>query len=372
MKILHICNDYCGSKVHAELYRRLDALGVEQTVYAYYRGGDAEGKNRFESQHTEFLFRPILKGRHRVLYHQKVETVYKDLMQAATHLDFDLAHATTLFSDGPIAYRMFKEYNTPYVVTVRNTDINEFLCVAPWSWPMGMKVLRNAQKIVFISKAPMEKFCRHWLIRRMLPEIQGKFVVQPNGVEDYWLDHVRHGTKNLSHQINYVGRFDVNKNVVRLIHAVLALRGRYPDIKLHLVGGDGWREKEVLALVQRYPQWLEYHGKIYDKDKLLELYAGCSVFAMPSIHETFGLVYIEALTQNLAIIYTRNQGVDGLLDERVGEKVNALSTGSIQEAICRIFEKREEYLAHEIVDFECFRWDGIAARYSHLYKNIKE
>ena len=45
MKILHICNDYCGSKVHANLFRRLDELGVEQTVYAYYRGGDVREKN---------------------------------------------------------------------------------------------------------------------------------------------------------------------------------------------------------------------------------------------------------------------------------------------------------------------------------------
>ena len=45
MRILHICNDYCGSKVHANLYRRLDELGVEQTVYAYYRGGDVRENN---------------------------------------------------------------------------------------------------------------------------------------------------------------------------------------------------------------------------------------------------------------------------------------------------------------------------------------
>ena len=32
-------------------------------------------------------------------------------------------------------------------LTVRNTDINEFLAMAPWAWPIGMKVLKHAQKI---------------------------------------------------------------------------------------------------------------------------------------------------------------------------------------------------------------------------------
>lgn len=370
MKILQICNDYCGSKVHANLYRRLDELGVEQTVYTYYRGGDAEGKNRFEGKQTEFLFRPILKGWHRVLYHEKIYTVYKDLINHCPHMDFSLSHATTLFSDGPIAYRLLKEHGIPYVVTVRNTDINEFMAVAPWTWPMGLKVLRHAQRIIFISKAPMEKFCRHFLVKRILPEIQGRLVLQPNGVDDYWLKHVQKGEKNMSHNIIYVGRFDVNKNVVRLAHAVLALRERYPDMKLHMVGGDGWQQKKVLNLVQKYPQWLEYHGKVYDKEKLRELYGHCSMFAMPSIFETFGLVYIEALSQHLAVIYTKNQGIDGLLDERVGEKVNALSTKSIQNAICNIFDHREKYLAHEVVDFETFRWTRIAEAYHRLYLDI--
>ncbi len=90
---------------------------------------------------------------------------------------------------------------------------------------------------------------------------------------------------------------------------------------------------------------------------------------MPSIHETFGLVYIEALTQHLAVVYTRNQGIDGLLDERVGEKVNALSESSIRKGIEKILKDRERYKALEVVDFKEFDWSRIAARYLDLYRD---
>lgn len=59
---------------------------------------------------------------------------------------------------------------------------------------------------------------------------------------------------------------------------------------------------------------------------------------MPSYHETFGLVYIEALTQHLAIVYTKGQGVDGMLDSSVGEAVKASSKANI---------KRKDILAPE-------------------------
>lgn len=133
MRILHICNDFCGSKVHANLYAELDKQGVQQTVYTYFLDASLSGKNNFEGMATVFVHRPILSKRHRILYHKKIRDVYTDLkMQLSAALNtYDLAHATTLFSDGAVALRLYKEYGVPYIVTVRNTDINEFLGYAP-------------------------------------------------------------------------------------------------------------------------------------------------------------------------------------------------------------------------------------------------
>lgn len=81
---------------------------------------------------------------------------------------------------------------------------------------------------------------------------------------------------------------------------------------------------------------------------------------MPSFHETFGLVYLEALSQHLVIVYTRGLGVDGMLDARVGEAVRSSSNKDIKNAITRIFMHRSRYLASEVVDFRQFRWSAIA------------
>lgn len=369
MRILHICNGFCGSKVHANLYKRLDDLNVEQTIFAYYRGTGKEGKNQFEATHTSFIYKRILKIWHRLFYHLKIKKVYSGLKKEVSPLDYDLVHATTMFSDGAIAYQLHKEFHLPYIVTVRNTDVNTFLAIAPHTWLMGLKILRKAHRIVFISKALQEKFCKHIVIKRILPDIQNKFVLLPNGIDDYWLNNINRSERTTSYNVIYVGRFDSNKNVVRLIKAVLNLKQFFPHIKLHLVGGDGSKVGEVLKLVESHPDCLFYHGHINDKEKLIELYRQCCIFAMPSIHETFGLVYLEALSQNLPILYTLGEGIDGLFDETVGVGVHPKSVNEICNAIIEIMSHPGKY-GNSHVNFELYDWNIIAKKYMGEFNKI--
>ncbi|MCH5307078.1 MAG: glycosyltransferase family 4 protein [Prevotella sp.] len=363
MKVLHICSDYIGSKVHCGLYEKLDSLKLEQTIYTYFHNTNKIGRNRFESSHTTFYYRPVLKWYHRVLFHLKIRIVYRDIRNNLDIHSHNLTHATTLFSDGAVAYQIYKNFNIPYVVAVRSTDINAFLAYAPHTWCMGLKILKHAEKIIFISPALMENFCKHKLIRYVLPNIRDKFIVQLNGVDDYWLEHVQLTPRETNHNIIYVGRFDSNKNVVRLVCSVLKIKERYSDIKLHLVGGDGSQHKKIQELIQQNPDTLIYHGKVHDKNVLRHLYSQCSIFAMPSIHETFGLVYIEALSQNLKVLYSKGQGIDGLFNQQVGESVNPRSISNIRKALIRLLDTDQAYSSHEVVDFRQFNWDNIAKRY---------
>ena len=370
MKILHLCNDFCGSKVHAHLYKSLDDLGVRQVVFTYMRDTGMNGRNAFVASDTEFVYSDVLRLYHRLLYHLKIRDVYRELRQRVDLPLIDCVHAVTLFSDGALAYRVKRDYGKPYVVSVRNTDVNTFLGYAPHTWHLGRKVLLNAAKIIFISVALKNKFCEHVAIKGILSQIEDKFVVQPNGIDDYWINHVQKEKKS-GHDVLYVGRFDTNKNVTRLAKAVLALRKQFPDVRLNLVGGKGNQEKAIRAFVEEYPQIMRWHGEVYDKDRLREIYGGNAVFAMPSIFETFGLVYIEALTQNLRLLYTKGQGIDGLFQEKVGEAVNPLSVRDIELKLSQLLSRPNVYSGNASVDFEMFRWRRIAENYRRIYEEVK-
>lgn len=378
MKVLHICNGYVGSRVHTNLYRELDALGLEQTIFTCVYKKEEIDKNRFESKNTEFVYANVLRPFYRPFYHVKKWIISFSLEKRIRAKDYDCIHATTLFTDGAQAYELNKKYGIPYVVAVRNTDLNLFLEKVPYAWSLGRKILLNATRIVFISKAMASTFENHHVIAPIVSKIRDKFILCPNGVDSYWLQNVDH-TKRTGKNILYVGDFSQNKNVKRVIDAVLSLSSipRYSDIHLTLVGGGSSvngvtgnsSEQEVLQLIDGNKDRISFLGKIYDRPKLREVYSKSDVFVMPSIHETFGLVYVEALSQNIPVVFSANQGIDGFFSAKAGERVNPLSVSEIKAAIMKIIENHSSY-SNEDIDFQSFDWSFIAEKYLVLYNSL--
>ena len=155
------------------------------------------------------------------------------------------------------------------------------------------------------------------------------------------------------------------------IDNVLSLKNQIPDIKLNLIGGDGPQEQEVLRAVKKHPETLICHGKITDKQKLQDIYRSCSVFAMPSLRETFGLVYVEALSQGLTVLYSENVGIDGMFADNQGERVNPYSKKSVQNALAELLLHPENYQELTKEKLQDFNWHNIALKYVNMYQEIE-
>lgn len=127
MKVLHICNDFAGSKVHVSLTKQLDGMGVNQIIYCPVRDKQLVGKNKFDAKCTDFVYSYCIKSWYKYVYHYKAFKLYKDLKRNVELNSVGIIHAHTLFSDGVLAYKAHKEFGMPYVVAVRNTDVNTFI-----------------------------------------------------------------------------------------------------------------------------------------------------------------------------------------------------------------------------------------------------
>ena len=90
---------------------------------------------------------------------------------------------------------------------------------------------------------------------------------------------------------------------------------------------------------------------------------------MPSHSETFGLVYLEALSQGLPVLCSENQGIDGLFQNKVGEFVDPKSVESIASGLQRIIG---DYSSFDlgIIDFAAFNWESISQTYLNIYKDV--
>lgn len=374
MKVLHITNGYADSKVHCNLTRSLDELGVEQTVYCPIREERLSGKNQFEGKQIDFVYSYCIKSWYKYVYHFKRWMLYRDMKRKVDLRKFDVIQAPTFFSDGGLALKAHKKYGIPYVVAVRNTDINIYIKRLKHTYRIGREIALNASKIVFISEGERKEFLESEFVKPIYDKIKDKVILQPNGIDDYWHEHIVHDLRT-GHDVLYIGDYTPNKNVGRLIEAILQLRKEkgFEDVRLIIVGGEKvgtvWKTDENLKLlIADNPDAVKALGKIYDKEKLSEVMRSCALFAMPSIHETFGLVYIEALSQNLPVIYTKGQGIDGIFDESVGMGVDALSVEEIREAI-RCIMVNKGVFGNAQVDFTDFDWHKIAEKYVGMYKD---
>jgi len=367
MKILHICNDFCGSKVHMNLYSNLDRNNISQVIYSYMNNASFIGKNKFDSTVTKFVYSPILNKYNRMFYPYKEYLVYNDLKSKIEVKGVTLSHATTLYSDGGIAYRLFKEFSIPYVVAVRATDISTFMKI-PFYWKYGKEILTNASKIIFISNRLREAFVSHKKVQTIMPMIEHKFMVIPNGIDKFWHDNIC-TDRRTNHEICYIGTFLPRKNVLMLIDAVNSLSEEYADIKLNIIGKGGIDEAVVLEK-SKDNKHVNYVGPVFDKNELIKYLRSSSIFAMVSVGETFGLVYIEALSQNNVLIYTKNDGIDGIFTENIGEAIKP-DINNVAQAIKKIFDNYNIYKGNQDIDFDLFNWDNIARKYIQIYSSFE-
>ena len=102
-----------------------------------------------------------------------------------------------------------------------------------------------------------------------------------------------------------------------MVHALQSLRSEIPDLHLDVAGDGGDNEQQVLAMMKQHADWITYHGKITDLEQMRLLYRANSVFVMPSKSETFGLVYIEALSQGLSVLWSRGEAIEGMFSESI-------------------------------------------------------
>ena len=85
----------------------------------------------------------------------------------------------------------------------------------------------------------------------------------------------------------------------------------------------------------------------------------------------FFLVYAEAMSQGLPVIYTQGQGFDGQFDEgEVGFHCKSDSPSDIREQIEKVCFDYTSISARCIELCKRYRWNEIVERYSKIYSNI--
>lgn len=375
-KILHVINGYCGNQAYKNLVTSLDSLGIRQLVYAPIRKEEDESRYRNpDLKNTLYRYSLIIpSGIGRVRFFRKIRRISRDIERTADFSTDMLIHAHTLFSDGGAALKLHRRHQMEYLVAVRNTDVNFFFRYFFFLRGYGEKILLEARQVFFLSPRYMETVLGKFVRPAHREEIRRKSMVIPNGIDPFWSDHPYRRSHFNSHKFRllYVGEIRKNKNLHTTIKAVEIMRRGGLDARLWVVGFGLNDEQGYAGRIRNLCDSLPYVDaidQVHDHGALMKYYRDADIFIMPSFTETFGLVYAEALSQGLPLIYSKGQGIDGYFGD--GEAGYAVDPNDPEDVAGKVQMITKRYL--EISNF-CsaqegqFSWKRIGDIYKSLYK----
>lgn len=367
LEILHINSNYLHSSLYSEMLYRLENENINNTVVMPRKINDAKHvANDVIDIRGTIKNKQFLTSVDRFLYFHKHRKITNWLKTENIEFDnYDVIHAHTLFSDGYQAYIS----NKPYVVTVRNTDINYYFKYFKHLKSLGKKILRNANAIVFLSETYKQRTINYLFKREEAQAIVAKSYTIGNGINEFWIQNMSKVKKTIGETINIiiVCRIMKNKNIELLAENLTAkLIGK--NINIHVVGEIV--DKDYFDSLQKFEN-LIFHGK-KTKLELIELMRDMHIFIMLSHKETFGLVYLEAITQNLPVIYTKGEGFDCYFNEgAVGYASSSKDGTELIKQTHKVLQKYNQFqqqLNH--IDKRQFSWEHNAERHKNIYESI--
>lgn len=366
MNILHICSYYLEKDLYQNLIRALEQNHIDNKVYV---PAPKLATASFEL-HSSVDVSYCLNKYDRLVFHYKHNKILQDFYSKYDPDSFDMIHAHSLFSNGYIAWQIYQKFNIPYIVAVRDTDLNTFFKYMLHLRGMGVEILKNAQRIVFLSEAYKAELLKRYISNDLHKHILNKSVVIPNGINEFWLKN-----KNKPRCLKYeketkiitAGFIGKRKNHLTTASACQKLISIGYSIKYTIVGKivDKTLHKKLKGndFVQYIPN--------QTRDKLMNIFRDNDIFVMPSVTETFGLVYAEAMSQGLPIIYTRGQGFDKQFpDGEVGYSVDYYNVEEIAAKVIDIIEHYSDISQRCINLADKFDWNKISKEYMDIYSQI--
>jgi glycogen synthase len=143
----------------------------------------------------------------------------------------------------------------------------------------------------------------------------------------------------------FVGRLEHRKGIRDLFAAIPAVLKQIPDVKFIIAGADNSRHDTFQSNTGlSYPAYFARHyaefskfvtftGEVTDEE-LQRLYQACDLFVAPSIYESFGLVYLEAMNYAKPVIGCRAGGIPEVVaDGQTGLLVEPEAPAALAEAM---------------------------------------
>lgn len=332
----------------------------------------------------------------------KLKAVFKTLSTCiqmnAPEVDADVVHCHTWYAQfAGIVTKLC--YGIPLVITTHSLEP-----LRPWkreqlgrgyeasSW-IEKTAIEMADAVIAVSEETREDVLKHFdvdpdKVQVIYNGINLKEYVKTSStktLEEYGIDRTKP-------YVLFVGRITRQKGIIHLVNAIKYMD---PDTQVVLCAGapdtpEIAREMEdSVKEVTRERDNVIWIDKMLDKKEVIELYSHASVFCCPSIYEPFGIINIEAMACETAVVASAVGGIkEVVVDGETGILVplEQQSTAPFEPVDPDRFARDLAAAVNKVIDDkdlaesmarkgrkrveETFDWAAIAKQVEDLYRSL--
>lgn len=225
--------------------------------------------------------------------------------------------------------------------------------------------LQNADKIAAVSK----------YTKKMIVDKYGidpaKIHVVYNGMYLPKIHLPKFAPQKNHKMVLFVGRLAHQKGPFHFIKIAQKILSKRQDVHFVIVGTGGlMREMIHSVAASRLGMYIHFTGFLEPK-KVMQMYNLADVYVMPSISEPFGLSCLEALSNKVPVVISKQSGVSELL--RHVFKVDFWDINEMANKIIALLDYRalrKESFVNTQTDLQVISWKKTATVLVDIYKKL--
>lgn len=334
----------------------------------------------------------------------KLKAVFKTLSTGlhmnAEAIDADVVHCHTWYAHfAGIVAKL--SYGIPLVITTHSLEP-----LRPWkreqlgrgydasSW-VEKTAIEMADALIAVSEETKEDVLKHFDVDEKKVKVIYNGINLQQYVKTSETDTLdEYGVDKNKPYVLFVGRITRQKGIIHLVNAIKYLD---PDTQIVLCAGApdteeiGKEMEDAVNEVKKTRKNVIWIDKMVTKEEIIQLYSHADVFCCPSIYEPFGIINIEAMACDTAVVASAVGGIkEVVVDGETGilvpveqqdsapfepvnpdkfardlaEGVNTLiNNPELRNTMAKKGRKRVE---------DYFDWISIAKQVEELYKSLKK
>jgi starch synthase len=307
-------NIYGGAGVHVDYLSRELAKSIDVEVHCW---GEQHADSGNLHVRGALPWSEITNGTEEK-FKGALEAFSLNLTQVKALEGVDIAHTHTWYVS-MAGYLAKKLYKIPFVLTTHSLEplrawkaeqLGSGYAMSSW---MERTAILDADAVIAVSNGTKED------ILRVYPVDPGRVHVIYNGIDIHEYRHTPDQTALLKYGVDpavpyilFVGRITRQKGVTHLVDAIRHLP---PNVQVVLCAGAPDTPEIAAEMRQKVEEAKKNHPRVVWIEKMIsraeaiQMYSNARLFCCPSVYEPFGIINLEAMACNTAVVASSTGGI---------------------------------------------------------------